>query len=108
MGALASWQHPRLLSPQGNPDSPKEPAMRKPPPRPNPVTVYLAELSEGSRRTMRFALTTAARFFGGGEPERFRWERLRVEHLTGLRADLAERLAPNTANKILAAVRGVL
>jgi integrase len=57
---------------------------------------------------MRFALATAARFFGGADPDRFRWERLRVEHLAALRADLAGRLAPNTANKIFAAVRGVL
>jgi integrase len=57
---------------------------------------------------MRFALRHAAEFFGGSDPERFRWERLRVEQLTALRADLASRLAPNTANKILAAVRGVL
>jgi integrase len=72
------------------------------------VAVYLSELSEGSRRTMRFGLTTAAAFFGGGDPERFKWHRLRVQHLAALRADLAERLAPNTANKILAAVKGVL
>src|SRR4051812_27832600 len=75
----------------------------------SPVQVYLSELSPGSRRTMRFALKTAAAFLGQSEDaERFPWHRLRVEQVAALRADLAGRLAPNTANKILAAVRGVL
>jgi len=73
-----------------------------------PVAVYLSELSEGSKRTMRFALATACRFFGGTDPERFPWHRVRVDKVAALRADLAARLAPNTANKILAAVRGTL
>jgi hypothetical protein len=33
--------------------------------RPNPVSMYLAELSPGSRRTMQFGLGVACRFFGG-------------------------------------------
>jgi integrase len=75
----------------------------------SPVQVYLSELSPGSRRTMQFALKTAALFLAGTEDvERFPWHRLRVEQVAALRADLAGRLAPNTANKILSAVRGVL
>jgi integrase len=74
----------------------------------SPVTVYLSELSDGSRRTMRIALRHATDFFGGSDPDRFHWERLRVEQLTALRADLAGRYAPNTANKVLAAVKGTL
>jgi integrase len=72
------------------------------------MAVYLAELSPGSRRTMTFALRTACRFLGGSDPENFPWARVRVEQVAALRADLASRLAPNTCNKILAAVRGVL
>ncbi|MEX2220029.1 MAG: site-specific integrase [Phycisphaerales bacterium] len=45
---------------------------------------------------------------GGDNPETFRWHRVRVDQVAALRADLAGRLAPNTANKVLAAVRGVL
>jgi len=75
----------------------------------SPVQIYLSELSPGSRRTMTFALRTAAEFLGGTEDvERFPWHKIRVEQMAVLRADLAGRLAPNTANKILAAVRGVL
>jgi integrase len=77
-------------------------------PRPSPVSMYLAELSPGSWRTMRFGLGVACRFFGGCDPDTFLWHRVRADQISGLRADLAERLAPNTANKILAAVKGVL
>jgi len=91
--------------------------MPSPKPRPrtpalvaaSPVQIYLSELSPGSRRTIRFALKTAAEFLGGTEDvERFPWHKIRVEQMAALRADLAGRLAPNTANKVLAAVRGVL
>ena len=77
-------------------------------PRANPVALYLAELSPGSRRTMRFGLGVACRFFGGRDPDSFLWYGVRADQVSALRADLAERLAPNTANKILAAVKGVL
>src|SRR4051812_16887129 len=83
-------------------------AMPTSPAQCSPTNVYLSELSPGSHRTMRIALRTAVEFFGGSDPDTFRWERLRVEHLAALRADLAGRLAPNTANKVLAGVRGVL
>ena len=73
-----------------------------------PVAMYLSELSEGSRRTMRLALTTAAEFFGGSDPDTLPWHKVRVDRISALRADLASRLAPNTANKILSAVKGVL
>src|ERR1051325_8200848 len=82
--------------------------MRNTEQRPSPVTVYLSELAEGSKRTMRFGLTQACRFWGGTDPDTFLWHRVRVDQIAALRADLASRLAPNTANKILAAVKGVL
>jgi integrase len=84
--------------------------MRNHAPRPNPgpVALYLSELSEGSRRTMRRSLAHACAFLGGDDPDAFRWHKVRVGQVAALRADLAARYAPNTANKVLAAVRGVL
>jgi integrase len=70
--------------------------------------MYLAELSPGSRRTMRVSLGVACRFFGGREPGTFLWHRVRADQVSALRSDLGARLAPNTANKIMAAVKGVL
>jgi hypothetical protein len=80
----------------------------KPAARPSPIPVHLSELAEGSKRTMRFALTTACRFIGGTDPGRFPWHRVRVDQIAALRSDLASRLVPDTATKILAAVKGVL
>jgi hypothetical protein len=77
-------------------------------PRPDPVALYLSELAEGSRRTMLRGLRTACEFLGGSDPSRFPWHRVRVDRLAALRSDLASRLAPNTANKVLAAVKGAL
>lgn len=78
------------------------------PRQPSPVSLYLAELSPGSRRTMLFGLGVACRAFGGSDPHSFSWYGIRADQVSALRSDLAERLAPNTANKIIAAVKGVL
>jgi integrase len=75
---------------------------------PTPVALYLSELAEGSRRTMLRGLKTACEFLGGADPSTFPWHRVRVDRLAALRSDLAGRLAPNTANKVLAAVKGAL
>lgn len=90
----------------------------------NPAGVYLARLSEGSRRTMRQALSVIATYcvYGVGEaaedgadedtpaiePEAFPWERIRAEHAKAIRAYLAARYRYSTANKTLSALRGVL
>src|SRR5437868_3344720 len=86
------------------------PSMRKPAttPKPGPVALYLSELAEGSKRTMRRSLAHACAFLGGSDPDTFPWHRVKVGQVAALRADLASRYAPNTANKVLAAVRGVL
>jgi integrase/recombinase XerD len=58
---------------------------------------------------MRTALENLAEF--AGEPRdalAFPWHRLRPEHTSALRAKLADRFAPSTANRHLAALRGVL
>jgi site-specific recombinase XerD len=75
----------------------------------HPVAVYLASLSPGSRRTMLTALTTVAALVSSGvDVMAFPWESLTFAHTAAIRAKLAETRAPATANKILAAVRGVL
>jgi integrase len=84
----------------------------------NPAAVYLASLGPGSRRTMRTALTIIAQLLG--VPERrdaeghdlrwmdAPWSRLRYQHTAAIRAQLKERYAPATANKLLAALRRVM
>lgn len=76
----------------------------------HPAAVYLAHLAPGSRRTMRGALATIAALLTEGAADCFAlpWHRLRYQHTAAVRALLAERYAPATANKHLAALRGVL
>ncbi len=76
----------------------------------HPAFVYLARLAPGSRPTMEGALASVARAFGGpgATIASFAWGELRYQHTAALRAALWDRYAPATANKILAAVRGVL
>jgi integrase/recombinase XerD len=75
----------------------------------HPAAVYLARLSPGSRRTMREALDTVARIVRRGEMAvTLPWHELRYEHVQAVRAVLAERYAPATANKLLAALKGAL
>ncbi|MDJ0752758.1 MAG: tyrosine-type recombinase/integrase [Ardenticatenaceae bacterium] len=77
----------------------------------HPVTVYLAGLSPGSRRTMLGALNTVAQIGLGDESAAawdIPWERLRFQHTAAMRSFLQERYAHTTANRILSALRGVL
>ncbi len=90
----------------------------------HPALVYLAQLSPGSRRTMRTALNTIAELLGVApvvqETSSVRrrpavetlrycdWASLRYQHTLALRTLLAERYKPATANKMLAALRRVL
>jgi len=75
-----------------------------------PALVYLAGLASGSRRAMRQALDVIAHELTGGacDCETCPWAALRFQHTAAIRAILAERYAPATANKMLAALRGVL
>lgn len=75
-----------------------------------PALVYLAGLAPGARRTMRQALDAMAAELTGGACDAVTcpWAALRFEHTSALRALLAERYAPATANKMLSALRGVL
>ena len=88
------------------------------PPEQNPATIYLASLAEGSRRTMREALNTIATLLGVDESRNAAgqdvrclttpWGQLRYAHTVAIRSAFAEKYAPATANKLLAALRRVL
>ena len=80
------------------------------PPSRNPAAVYLASLGAGSRRMMRRALDLVAEVASGGraDAETLPWHGLRYQHTAAIRAALADRFAPATTNKALAALRGVL
>lgn len=75
-----------------------------------PAAVYLARLATGSRRTMAQALTAIARLVSDGRLDALSmpWEGLRYAHTAAIRARLAESYRHTTANKMLAALRGVL
>jgi len=76
----------------------------------NPAAVYIAALSPGSRRTMTHSLNTIAEMVSGGHHDALSlpWHELRFQHTAAIRAQLAERYKPNTANKMLSALRQVL
>lgn len=80
------------------------------PPDRHPARVYLASLAPGSRPAMKGSLQVAAELLTVGRCtwETMPWHLLRVQHTQALRAALADRYAAATANKMLAAVRGVL
>ncbi len=73
----------------------------------DPVAVYLSRLAPGSRPTMKQSLKVVAKMLDA-TPSTLPWHKLRYQHTQAIRARLAEKYAPNTANKILAAMRGVL
>jgi integrase/recombinase XerD len=76
----------------------------------HPLAVYLARLAPGSRRTQAQALHAMAALVTGGALDGWAlpWGQLRYAHTHALRALLADRYAPATANRFLAALRGVL
>ena len=76
----------------------------------NPVLVYLARLASSSRRVMRGALRRMAELLTSGRCDEVTcpWGGLRYQHTAAVRSWLAERYAPATANRYLAALRGVL
>ena len=76
----------------------------------HPVAVYLARLAPGSRRSQRAALVTIAEILTEDRVgiDELPWHCLGYQHTGALRAALAERYSPATANRHLAALRGVL
>jgi site-specific recombinase XerD len=75
----------------------------------HPVAVYLVGLAAGSRRTQMAALRTIAALVSSSATEMtLPWHLLDYAHTSAIRAKLAERFAPATSNRMLAALRGVL
>ncbi len=76
----------------------------------DPASTYLAGLGPGSRRTMREALEKLADWASDGrcDPHDLPWHLLQLDHTAALRTRLCATLAPATANKHMAALRGVL
>lgn len=76
----------------------------------HPAAVYVGRLAVGSRRTMRGALDLIASILSSGKADAITlpWAKVRYQHAAAVRAALAERFAPATCNKALAALRGVL
>lgn len=89
---------------------PLSPTSSPPPKDLHPARVYLASLSEGSRRTMRAALENIADLVSSGRADALTlpWHEIRYQHTAAIRAALAELYAPATANKTLSALRGVI
>ena len=75
----------------------------------NPALVYLASLAESSRRPQRQSLATIAALVQPGAAfDLFPWGALRYQHTQAIRTGLAARYSATTANRHLAALRGVL
>ncbi len=76
----------------------------------DPAEAYLAQLGPGSQRTMREALEKLARWASDGRCglDALPWQLLRIEHTYALHTRLVATVAPATAHKHLAALRGVL
>jgi len=75
-----------------------------------PAAVYLARLAVGARRSQLGALRTMAHLLASPDANPFTlpWHELGYQHTQALRTQLSERYAPATANRMLAALRGVL
>jgi integrase len=99
-----------MESPPARPISAAVSAPEAPPHQRHPALVYLARLSPGSRPTQRQALDTIAGLASGGrcDLQTIPWWELRYPTTQALRTALADRYAPATVNRHLAALRGVL
>lgn len=76
----------------------------------HPAAVYLTRLAPGSRRSQKAALETMASILSSGRigTDELPWQQLGYQHTQALRAVLAERYSPATANSHLVALCGVL
>jgi len=74
------------------------------------VTTYLCRLAPGSRRGQLAALNTIAHLLtkGAANAQGINWASLTYLQTAAVRAAISERYAPNTAKRMLAALRGVL
>lgn len=75
----------------------------------NPALVHLASYAEGSRATVESSLRQIVEMVAPGVTvEDFPWHQLRAEHTAAIRARLTGLYAPNTSNKVLSILRGVI
>lgn len=74
---------------------------------PGPVAVYLGRLAPGSRRAMAQVLRVIAGWLGGTAAST-QWHELRYAHTQAIRLRLASSYSPASANKAIAALKGVL
>lgn len=75
----------------------------------NPALVYLASLSESSRRPQGQSLRAIVEIVQPGTTfDAFPWHNLRYQHTQAIRTQLAEKYSAATANRHLTALRGVL
>lgn len=74
----------------------------------SPAGAYLATLAPRSAETQAAALNALAAWLGAAGPDACPWHTLGWHQVATLRQQLASRYAPATANRILAALRGVL
>jgi len=76
----------------------------------SPVATYLGRLAPGSRRGQLDALNTIARLLSKGAADAggLDWASLKYPQTAAVRVALADRYAPNTTKRMLAALRGVL
>lgn len=76
----------------------------------HPVAVYLARLSEGSRKSTRLGLRVIARLLAGARATEATvpWWALTYAETSAVRALVADHYAPATANKLLAYLRAIL
>jgi site-specific recombinase XerD len=97
-----------IVRSDGMAPAPASPAGR--PASRHPAVVYITRLGPGSRRAMRGALEQIAVLLSNGREDSLAldWSALRYPHVQAVRAVLAERYAPATANRMMAALRGCL
>jgi hypothetical protein len=74
----------------------------------NPAAVYRDSLSHGSYGAVHHSLETIVKLLGGSDPWSYPWHRLRYRDTARVRAQLVERYAPATVNKILSGVSRML
>jgi integrase/recombinase XerD len=98
------------VSTRGMPDSTGLTLQERLPADRHPAAVYLARLAPGSRRTMATALDVISSLLTSSRcnMRTLDWGSLRYQHTAAIRSLLADLYAPATANKMLAALRGVL
>ncbi|HEX9996682.1 MAG TPA: tyrosine-type recombinase/integrase [Abditibacterium sp.] len=90
-------------------DAPFLPIKRVPATR-HPPSIYLAALSQNSRRSQRASLEKIARLLSDGACDFWTmpWHLVRYEHTAALRAYLSDNSSAATAKRELAALRGTL